>query len=123
MKAIEQLSRGLLTDALRLWMASIVRVDEDKGHVVLGEIPEGPLDALRQLPDHDLLTLRLISRQGEMSVTTHAWLFRNSEVSSEAHLGHLAHLGLLRRGKVGYAVASHLNGAVSRVLEERGWDA
>jgi len=121
--ALHAATGGLLNDALRLWMASILRVDEDKGLVVIGDTPPGPLDALRQLPDYDLLTLRLIARQGVMDVGVHAWLFRTSEVSSEAHLGHLAHLGLLRRTDAGFTVAPHLKGAVIRVLAERGWDA
>ena len=119
--ALHAATGGLLNDALRLWMASIAQVDEQKGVVIIGDIPEGPLEALRSLPDDDLLTLRQVARQGVMSVETHAWLFRTSNVTSEAHLGHLAHLGLLVDDSHGYAVADHLQGPVSRVLVERGW--
>jgi hypothetical protein len=112
---------GLLNDALQLWMASIAHVDEERAVVLVGDVPEPPLGALRSLPDDDLLTLRQVARQGVMPVTTHAWLFSASEVRAEAHLGHLAHLGLLSRSEYGYAVAPHLRGPLSRVLAERGW--
>lgn len=119
--ALHSTTGGLLNDALRLWMASIVEVDEKTGAVVIGDIPEGPLEALRGLPDDDLLTLRQVARQGAMSASTHAWLFRSSLVAADAHLGHLAHLGLLERSDDGYALSAHLQGAVARILDERGW--
>ncbi|TVQ91321.1 MAG: hypothetical protein EA397_09675 [Deltaproteobacteria bacterium] len=112
---------GLLNDGLQLWMASIAHIDEDRGVIVIGDVPSPPLAALRQLPDDDLLTLRQVTRQGVMTVECQAWLFCSSLVKAEAHLGHLAHLGLLVRVPQGYAVAMHLQGPLARVLAERGW--
>lgn len=119
--ALHASSGGLLNDGLRLWMASISAVVEDKNEVVVGEIPPTPIMAIHDLPDQDLLTLRQVGRQGVMDVPIYAWLFRTSEIAAEAHLAHLAHLGLLHRTEAGYAVADHLQGTVGRVLKERGW--
>jgi Kef-type K+ transport system membrane component KefB len=119
--ALHAASGGLLSDALRIWMASITRVEEDKGLLWVGDIPSGPLPALRRLPDEDLLTLRQVARQGVMAPKTQAFLFRTTELAAEAHLGHLAHLGLLMKVERGFRVAEHLKGPVTRVLAERGW--
>jgi len=119
--ALHDSTGGLLNDALRLWMAAIIQVDEARGVVVVGDLPEGPIEAMRSLPDQDLLTLRQIARQGTMRVDTHSWLFRTSLVASQAHLGHLAHLGLLEPRGDCYALSDHLRGSISRVLRDRGW--
>lgn len=112
---------GLLNDALYYWMASIVHIDEDRAIVVIGDVPAPPIDAIQQLPDYDLLTLRQVARQGVMPIACQAWLFNASQVRAEAHLGHLAHLGLLISTEHGYALAPHLQGPIARVLRNLGW--
>ena len=115
---------GVLSDALQLWMASVVEVDARNDVLVIGELPSTPLTALRSLPDDTLMTLRQLARQGRIDVHLHARQFRKDEDRSRAELAHLAHLGLVERTHAGrYALADHLVPALHRVLVERGLQA
>jgi len=114
-------SGGLLRDALRLWMGSIVKFDEPTSTVHIGPIPKTPMGALRRLSEDVLLTLHETARQGWTSADIHAGLFRTDVATASAHLGRLVHLGLLESSEGRYRVAAHLRGAVTRVLIERGW--
>jgi hypothetical protein len=115
-------SGGLVRDALRLWLSSIQRVDEQGDFVHVGELPMPPAAALRRLPEDILLQLYPIARQGWIDAQVQAHVFRVSGTTAQAQLAHLLHLGLLEHhGQGVYRIAVHLRGAVVRVLEERGW--
>ncbi|MCP4807062.1 MAG: hypothetical protein GY913_26540 [Proteobacteria bacterium] len=114
---------GLLSDALRLWMASVIEVDTQNDVLVLGDVPAAPLASVRALDDESLLTLRQLARQGRIDVSLHARQFRRDPDHSGADLSRLAHLGLVRRTRRGrYALAGHLAAALRVVLRERGLD-
>ncbi|MFW5924887.1 MAG: cation:proton antiporter [Myxococcota bacterium] len=115
-------TKGLVRDALRLWLASIERVDETHGFVHVGALPPSPASTLMRLPDEVLLQLYQISRQGWMDARSQAHVFRVDHDTAQAQLAHLLHLGLLEvHGEGVYRIAVHLRGAVVRVLQERGW--
>ena len=114
---------GVLSDALRLWTASVVEVDVQNDVLVVGDVPPAPLAALRALDGASLLTLRQLARQGRIDVSLHARQFRKDTDHSGAELSRLAHLGLVRRSRRGrYALAEHLAAALRIVLREKGLD-
>ncbi|MCB9746522.1 MAG: cation:proton antiporter [Alphaproteobacteria bacterium] len=111
---------GVLSDALRLWMASVQRIDDDRNEIVIGEVPRTPIKLLRRLPEDVLMTLRQAARQGRLTAKGHAAQFRMEVDDSEAVLARLTHWGLLERGDRGeYHFASGLGGPLYRVLLER----
>jgi Kef-type K+ transport system membrane component KefB len=115
-------SGGLVRDALRLWLASIDRVEEEQDFVHVGHLPTPPAAALRRLPEPLLLQLYPIARQGWMSAEVQAHVFRVDATTAQAQLAHLHHLGLLEEhGEGVFRIAVHLRGAIVRVLEDRGW--
>lgn len=117
---LHQASGGMLGDALRLWMASVVDVSVDRNDVVMGEVPPTPLPALRALPDEVQMTLRQVARLGRVSARSHALQFRREEPDSEAFLNRLAHWGLLERRRSGdYVFSPGLAGPLYRALRER----
>ncbi len=117
---IHEDSGGVLGDALRLWMASIVRVDGDTETLVLRQPPEVPVVALRELGDDELVALRQVARQGRLSPDEHAAQFRLEPEVSHAFLARLAHWGLLERDEDGrFRMAGALAGPIYRVLRER----
>jgi hypothetical protein len=57
-----------------------------------------------------------------MDAAVQAAVFRVDEVTAEAQLARLAHLGLLEpREHDTYRIPSHLREAVNRALLEKGW--
>ncbi len=112
---------GVVNDALRLWMAAILKVDDAKGSVVSGPVPRTPDQDIEALPDDTLLTLRQICTHGWTDPTLHAAQFRVSSRDAAAHLAHLEHNRLVEQTEGVYRVAEHLQGAVQRVLARRGW--
>lgn len=117
---LEAATGGILSDALRLWMASVVEVSEERNEIVLGDVPRTPIKALRRLPEDVLMTLRQVSRQGRITARGHARQFRMEVPDSEAMLDRLRHWGLLERGAEGsYSFAPGLAGSLYRVLRER----
>ncbi|MCB9742823.1 MAG: cation:proton antiporter [Alphaproteobacteria bacterium] len=119
-KRLHSATGGVLSDALRLWMASVQRIDDDRGEIVVGEVPRTPIKLLRRLPEDVLMTLRQAARQGRLTAKGHAAQFRMEEDDSEAVLARLTHWGLLERGERGeYHFASGLGGPLYRVLLER----
>ncbi|MBK7759453.1 MAG: hypothetical protein IPI35_24270 [Deltaproteobacteria bacterium] len=117
---LHQASGGMLGDALRLWMASVVDVSVDRNDVVMGAVPPTPLMALRALPDEVQMTLRQVARLGRVSARSHALQFRREEPDSEAFLNRLAHWGLLERRRSGdYVFSPGLAGPLYRALRER----
>jgi hypothetical protein len=113
-------SGGLVRDALRLWLASIQKI-EGSELVHLGVVPRSGFRALSRLPEKTQVVLHQIVRQGWMDAETMAFLFRIDQGAAHAELARLEHLGLLQRQGSLYRVAAHLRGALLRVLEERGW--
>ncbi len=129
-------SGGVLTDALRLWMASVRDVDEKNVTMRLGPVPMPPVARIRRLPEPTLLTLRQIASQGWTTAALHAGQFRIPEEEARAQLAALAHAGLLRtmaRKPVDpavepttalptrYTLPAHLHAPIVTVLQARGW--
>jgi hypothetical protein len=120
-RKLHEASGGLVRDALRLWLASIDRVDEREDFMHVGPLPRPPAAALRRLSDDMLLNLYVVARQGWMDAAVQAWLFRVDRSTAEAQLARLAHLRLLERKGHVYRIAVHLRGAVEQTLSDRGW--
>jgi hypothetical protein len=121
-RALHAASGGLVRDALRLWLASIDEVNEAADFVHVGKVPTSPHIVLRRLPESVLLELYQVARQGWMDAKVQAYVFRVDEVTAEAQLSRLAHLGLLEPRENGsYRIPPHLRGAVYRTLREKGW--
>ncbi|MGE0789504.1 MAG: cation:proton antiporter [Sandaracinaceae bacterium] len=120
-RALHAASGGVLRDALRLWLASVEEVDEAGDFVHLGPVPPPTIYALRRLGADDVFTLYQVARQGWMSANVCASLFRVSLASAQARLAALAHVGLLEQRERMYLIAPHLQGSVTRLLEERGF--
>lgn len=122
-RTLHEASGGLVRDALRLWLASIEKVDDATDFVHVGPVPTAPVVALRRLPQSLLVQLYQIARQGWMNAEVHAWLFRTDPTTAEAQLANLAHLGLVDHDgeERVYRIAVHLRGAVVRALQERRW--
>ena len=124
-RTLHAASAGVLQDALRLWMASIVEVDRQQTIVRIGSVPRPPLTRLAQLPEADLLTLVEVSRQGWIDAEQHAALFQSTTGWSEAHLAQLRHVGLLVPDGAGdqpvLRIAAHLRAPLHRALTRRGW--
>lgn len=120
-RALHAASGGLLRDALRLWLASVERVDEATECVYLGPVPAPRIYALRTLDDEDVLALYQIARQGWMDARGMAFLFRTDATVAAARLAALADLGLIERRAAVWRVAVHLRGAIRQLLEERGY--
>ncbi len=111
---------GLVRDALRLWLASILDIEgEDLVHV--GTVPASGYAAVSRLPEHVLLCLHQIARQGWMNADVHGRLFRIDEASAAAQLSRFQHMGLLTERQGHFRIARHLRGSVGRVIQERGW--
>jgi Kef-type K+ transport system membrane component KefB len=117
---LHELTGGVLSDAMRLWMGSVVEVDPATDTIVVGACPGTPHNALRALDEHALLTLRQLTRQGRLQVDLHARTFRLTHQESNAELTRLTHLGILVHGRNGYRLADHLRASAARVLIERG---
>jgi len=120
-RALHEASAGVMQDALRLWMASIDKVDDTQDAIHLGAVPRPPVARLAELSDDATLTLVQTLRQGWMDTETHAWLFRHDRASAEAHLAKLVHDGLLQETGPRYEVVPHLRGPLERALSARGW--
>ena len=111
---------GVLSDALRIWLASIDQLDPKESSMRVGGVPRTPLNALRRLPEPATMTLRQVARQGRLSVGEHALQFRLDAGESEAELARLSHWGILRLDPQGfYTFADGMEGMVYRVLRER----
>src|SRR5690606_18187559 len=68
-------SGGLVRDALRLWLASIQKLEGNE-LVHLGIVPRSGFRPLSRLPERTLVILHQIVRQGWMDAETMAFLFR-----------------------------------------------
>ena len=120
-RTLHAASNGILQDALRLWMASILEVDDEKERVRIGAVPRPPLTRIARLPEETLLTLFETARQGWTSPEQHSRLFRTSAQSASAHLASLTQLGLLLPEGGVLRIAPHLRGTVHRALSQRRW--
>ncbi len=112
---------GVMQDALRLWMASILDVDETEGVIHLGDVPRPPVSRIRRLPDDTLLTLRTTLLQGSTTLEAHASAFRCTTCEARTELAALTHAGLLEERNGTFRVPSHLRTAIYTVLRGRGW--
>lgn len=114
-------SDGVMQDALRLWMASILDVDETDQIIHLGPVPQPPVARIRRLPSSSLLALRATLLQGCTTVTMHASTFRSTDCDARTELASLTHAGLLERQGDRYRIPDHLRSPVVSVLRTRGW--
>ncbi len=111
---------GLVRDALRLWLASIRRIEREE-LVHVGSVHGKSHRALARLPEEFALQLFVVARQGWIDHPTYASLFRVNETVARADLARLAHLGLLRHDEGVYTIPVHLRGGIGRMIRERGW--
>ena len=119
-RALHADSGGVLSDALRLWLASINSIDTARDVIAVGQIPHPPIRAIRRLPDDVLITLRQVARQGRLTAPNHALQFRVEPEVSSAYLARLSHWGLLYRDDLGaYRFQQDMAGPLYRVLHER----
>jgi hypothetical protein len=112
---------GQPLDALPLWLAAILRVDEDEGIIWMGPVPRPARGRLSRLSDDDLLLLRACVRQGWIDADSCASMFRQGTQPARARLAGLAGLGLLTEADGRYGVSAHLHGPLAAVLTERSW--
>lgn len=119
---LHEATGGILRDALHLWMASVVEVDPVTDSIVIGEVPESPFHALRDLSDTDLISLRQLCRQGRLDAANHADSLHMDPQNSAGELARLQHWGILMRTRHGFVVHDHLLGPLRRVLIEKGLD-
>ena len=103
-------------------MASVTEVDPASDLITIGEFPDSPLHALRELSDTDLLSLRQLCRQGRLDADNHAASMHMDPQNSAGELARLQHWGILERGRHGFVVRDHLLGPLRRVLVEKGLD-
>ena len=121
-RRLHRTTRGVVHDALALWMASVQEVDENAGEVRIGPVQEAADDQIRSLPDTSLLTLRQLLRQGWTSAERHRVQFRTTASAAMAHLASLAHQGLVEtHDDVHFRIADLVRASVQRVLSDRGW--
>lgn len=120
-RTLHEASGGIMHDALRLWMASVIDVDENNGVLRIGPVQRPPVARIRRLPDDALLTLRAVKSQGSTTVEEHARQFQVTVKDAETHLAALLHAGLLECVEGRYHVARHLKAPIATVLEGRGW--
>ncbi|MCB9691218.1 MAG: cation:proton antiporter [Alphaproteobacteria bacterium] len=120
-RTLHEATDGVMQDALRLWMASILDVDESDGVIHLGEVPRPPIARIRRLPEESLLTLRASLIQGCTTVGMHASAFRVSESEARTELASLKHSGLLQEADGLFRIPDHLRASVYSVLHGRGW--
>ena len=112
---------GVMQDALRMWLAAIVRVDEKAGIIEMGKVPMNLVQPISLLDDNLLLALRQIARQGWMTPALHAYLFRTHIHQARALLGQLEHLGLITEDGETYVLPDRHAGALYQTLRARGW--
>jgi NhaP-type Na+/H+ or K+/H+ antiporter len=117
---LHQATGGILSDALRLWLASVAGVGSSTDTITIGSLPEPALEPLRKLSLDDLITLRQVARQGRITADDHAQQFRTEPTWSAGYLTRLEHTGLLHRmDECSYRLAPELAGAIHQVLRER----
>lgn len=114
-------SAGMLRDALRLWLVSILEVDEKAAVVRLGPVPPSPMETVRRLDDEVLASLYVVARQGWMDADTLAWVLRIDRIAAAARLAQLGRMGVLDPLQRVWRITPHLRGPVHTVLRERGW--
>ncbi|MFT5587098.1 MAG: hypothetical protein ACI9VR_004706, partial [Cognaticolwellia sp.] len=119
---LHEATGGVLRDALHLWMASVTEVDPGSDSISIGEVPESPVHALRELSETDLISLRQLCRQGRLDAANHADSLHMDPQNSAGELARLQHWGILRRTRHGFVVQDHLLGPLRRVLIEKGLD-
>lgn len=120
-RSLHDASGGVLQDAMRLWLASILAVDDERERVVLGPVPRPPTAHLQGLDDAWLQTLLETRRQGWMDADSLQRLFRVDRETAASQLAQLLHLGLLVPHGPCTKIAPHLRGPVERVLAAKGW--
>ncbi len=117
---LHEATGGILSDALRLWLAAVAGIGSSTDTITIGGLPEPPLEAIRRLPLDDLITLRQLARQGRITAEDHARQFRTEATWSAGYLTRLEHSGLLQRvDECCYRFAPELAGAIHQVLRER----
>ncbi|MCB9780678.1 MAG: cation:proton antiporter [Alphaproteobacteria bacterium] len=113
-------SGGVLRDALRLWMASIVAIDPGTDTIWVGTPPPPPIRPLRELPADLAITLRQVARSGRITPDNHAIQFQVPVEMSRALLTRLTHWGLLQHiDDDTFEMRDEVAGAIYRVLRER----
>lgn len=120
-RTLHDATGGIMQDALRLWMASILDVDENEGVITLGDVPRPPLARLRRLPAASQLALRATLIQGCTTIAMHASTFRCTEDEARTEIASLRHAGLLVEHEGAYRIPDHLRFPLYTVLRGRGW--
>ena len=120
-----QATGGLIRDALRLWVASIRKVDSD-AIVHVGRVPTRGQAALSTLAESQLMILFQVARQGWMNADELSYLFRLDRAQCSAVLSRLFHWGLLEQrtdneSKGIYQIALHFRGSLMRLFIEKQW--
>lgn len=120
-KMLHEASGGVSRDAMLLWLAAVTRIDPHRHEVVLGDVAEVPIGAMRHFQDRTLLSLRMAQREGWIDPESCVRLFRDDPEMAAAHLAQLTHWGLLEEHDGRLVVPGHLRRAVRQVIRERRW--
>ncbi|MCB9677576.1 MAG: hypothetical protein H6737_20890 [Alphaproteobacteria bacterium] len=120
-RTLHMASGGILHDALQLWMASVLDVDETDALMRMGPVPQPPISRLRRLPEPTLLALRQVACQGWCTPDLYAGQFRVSREEARTQLAALTHAGLLVVEDGRHVLAPHLAAPIVSVLSARGW--
>ena len=115
---------GRLSDALRLWMAAVVEVDEEAGRLVLGPIPPSWPVRLDSLDDVDLLLLRRAVAASGLHPDELAEVHGGTAVAALGQCRRMTGRGLLEphpdSGR--FVVPRHLESPVRDAVRRRGWE-
>ena len=119
-------SGGRLSDALRLWMLAVRKVDEASGEIRVGPIPSGLPHRLHGLDDDSLLLLR---RALQTAGIDSEGVSKTSGMPLANARGRLAALSARQLLKPkpdqggAYVVPAHLESPIRDAIQARGWSA
>jgi hypothetical protein len=120
-KRLHTASGGLLSEALRLWTASIREIDESEGILHMGPIVSLPRRRLENLPADAQIVLLHTARQGWTRAEHHAEAFGLTPDRAAAVLAAMARDGLLEASDDVFRVSPHLRAPLAGLFAIRGW--
>ena len=103
------------------WLNTVEFIDDHSHKIQMTSVKPCGSVLIEHLSELDQLTLRQLSRQGWMTVGSHALAFNLSEQRSAAVLRHLCTLGIVSNGQQFYSICDHYSGSVYRILNRKGW--